>query len=126
MQGDPGSGGTVSDLAAQLGIADLEKFLRACIANAAMMAGEGDPVQGKPKIRYTVEEAADLVGVSSRWLADECRAERVEHVHLARHRFFTHDQILRMLEMHVVKSFPDPVIDPHVARVMRRIQKDRS
>jgi len=59
MRGDPGSGGTVSDLAAQLGIADLEKFLRACIANAAMMAGEGDPVQGKPKIRYTVEEAAD-------------------------------------------------------------------
>jgi hypothetical protein len=72
-----------------------------------------------------VEEAADLIGVSSRWLADECRAERMEHVHLARHRFFTHDQILRMLEMHVVKPFPDRAIEPHVARVMRRIQKDR-
>ncbi|WP_203821998.1 helix-turn-helix domain-containing protein [Paractinoplanes ferrugineus] len=119
------SGATVFELAAQLGIGDLEKFLKACIANAAMMTGATEPDRHVRKIRYTVEEVADLLGVSPRWLADECRAERVEHVCLARHRFFTFDQIARMLEKHAVEPFEDRPTQPHVARVLRRIQQSR-
>lgn len=124
--GDPVPGATVFDLAEQLGIGDLEKFLRACIANAAMMAGIAGQGRAAQKITYTVEEAADLIGVSPRWLADECRAERVDHVHLARHRYFTHGQVLQLLEDYAVERSLDNPIAPHVARVMRRIQKDRN
>jgi hypothetical protein len=121
-----GSDPSVCEFAAQLGIADLEKSLRACIANAAVASGSQGLGGRTEKLKYTVEEAADLLGVSSRWLADECRAERVEHVRLARHRFFSHDQILRLLEKNAVEPFDDRPVDPHIARVMRRIQKDRS
>jgi hypothetical protein len=114
----------VHELAAQLGISDLEKFLRACLANSAVMGGMASSILPGGKVRYTIDEAAELLGVSPRWLADECRAERIEHVHLARHRFFTFDQLLRLLKKHEVEPL-DVRVDRELERVKRRIQRDR-
>jgi excisionase family DNA binding protein len=46
----------------------------------------------------TVDAVAELLGVSSRWLADECRAGRVTHVHIARKRRFTAKQVEQLIE----------------------------
>ncbi|WP_213008871.1 helix-turn-helix domain-containing protein [Paractinoplanes toevensis] len=78
--------------------------------------------ESAPKMRYTVDEAAALLGVSARWLADECRAERVEHVRLARHRFFTHDLLLRLLASREVKSV-EKEADRDLERIMRRLKR---
>ncbi|WP_305783725.1 hypothetical protein [Symbioplanes lichenis] len=115
----------VHELATELGIGDLEKFLRACLANSAMMSDLASPSRPVQKIRYSVEEAAKLLGVSSRWLADECRAERVAHVHLARHRSFTHGQLLALLKKHEVEPL-DSKADRAIERINRRIDRDRA
>lgn len=114
---------TVSELAAQLGIDDLEKFLRGCIAISKAVSGQPGSVPVGQKLKYTVAEASELLGVSTRWLADQCRAERIEHIHMARRRYFSHDQIVRLLEKHAVEPFDDRPIDPTVARALRRVQQ---
>ena len=58
-----------------------------------LYGGEG---MDDDKIYFTVEEAADQIGVSERWLADQCRAGTVEHVHIARKRRFTRQQVLKL------------------------------
>lgn len=113
----------VHELAAEMGISDLEKFLRTCLANAAVMSGFSAPARPAQNIKYSVDETAAFLGVSPRWLADECRAERVEHVYLARHRFFTHTQILKLLKSFEVEPAGDRA-DPEFARIMRRIERD--
>jgi hypothetical protein len=55
-------------------------------------AVDGSDEPNGPKL-FTVEQVAAVIGVSQRWLADECRANRVTHVHLARKRRFTADQV---------------------------------
>jgi len=121
---ESGSTETVFELATQLGIGNLEKFLRVCIANATVMSDPLGSGGRSEKLKYTVTEVAELLGVSPRWLGDQCRAERVEHIHLARRRFFSHDQILRLLEKHAVEPFDDRPVDPRIARTIRRIQLD--
>ncbi|MEV6842725.1 helix-turn-helix domain-containing protein [Actinoplanes sp. NPDC051411] len=111
---------TVHELALQLGIADLEKFLRACIA----ISSAGHSPETPPpliKVKYTVEEAADILGVSSRWLFDQCRAERVAHTHLARHRFFTGQQLMLLLRQYEVK--PEDKPDPELERIRRQVER---
>ncbi|WP_097319141.1 helix-turn-helix domain-containing protein [Paractinoplanes atraurantiacus] len=116
---------SVHKLAAELGISDLEKFLRACLANSAMMTGLTSSPAPAQKLKYTVDEAAKLLGVSSRWLADECRTERVEHVHLARRRSFTHSQLLALLKRHEVEPL-DRRVDGELERIKRRVARDRA
>lgn len=53
---------------------------------------------------YTVAEVARRFGVSARWLADECRAGRVEHVYIARKRRFTEDQVARLAQHNTVTA----------------------
>jgi hypothetical protein len=113
---------TVHELAAQLGIADLEKFLRVFVAISS--AGHSPETQlPLPKVRYTVKEAAGILGVSSRWLFDQCRAERVAHTNLARHRFFTHEQLVGLLRQHEVKPKEKP--DPELERIRRQVERGR-
>jgi transposase InsO family protein len=89
---------TRDELAAAIGIADLDAFVLACLQ---MLAGAHAAVQ-QPVDRLSIEDVAARLNVSSRWLADECRAGRVEHVYLARKRFFTESQVQRLLEVHTV------------------------
>lgn len=58
------------------------------------------------KIYYTLGQVAAMLGVSSRWLADRCRAEEVDHVYMARRRKFTPEQVQQVLAQYTVKS-PD-------------------
>lgn len=55
---------------------------------------------------YTVSQVAKMLGVSSRWLADRCRAEEVDHVYMARKRKFTPAQVEKVLKQYTVEG-PD-------------------
>lgn len=72
---------------------------------------------------YTLDEAATLLRVLARWLAGQCRAERIEHVHLARRRLFTHGQVRALVESSTVR--PDAVVqmDATRARVIRLLAR---
>jgi Helix-turn-helix domain len=54
-------------------------------------------------VYYTVPEVATRLGVSARWLADERRAGRVEHIHIARRRRFTAEQVDLLVKAHTVE-----------------------
>ena|ERR1700754_5017952 len=58
------------------------------------------------QVYYTVKQVAKMIGVSSRWLADRCRAEDVEHVYIARKRKFTPSQMEKVLARYTVRG-PD-------------------
>jgi hypothetical protein len=53
--------------------------------------------------RYlTIPEVAKRTGLSVRWLADECRAGRIEHIYIARKRRFTEEQFARLMAQHTI------------------------
>ena len=77
---------------------------------------------------YTVSEVAKRLGVSSRWLADECRAGRIEHIHIARRRRFTAKQVDALIAKHTVEpvdviSEDDTRLDRTRNRVARRLTR---
>jgi hypothetical protein len=86
-------------------------------------AADGFNESNGPKL-FTVEEVAALIGVSQRWLADECRANRVTHVHLARRRRFTADQVHALLDRFTVTPIADRLAESHRARIMRRLERE--
>jgi hypothetical protein len=86
-------------------------------------AADGSDEPNGPKL-FTVEEVAAVIGVSQRWLADECRANRVTHVHLARKRRFTVDQVHALLDRFTVTPIADRLAGSHRARVMRRLERE--
>jgi hypothetical protein len=54
----------------------------------------------------TVAQVARRLGISARWLADECRAGRVEHVYIARRRRFTPEQVDSLVRKHTIELTP--------------------
>lgn len=70
-----------------------------------------------------VEEVARRLGVSARWLADQCRAERVEHVHVARQRRFTMAQFEALIARFTVRPRADVQLDATKARVLRMLAR---
>jgi excisionase family DNA binding protein len=79
-------------------------------------------------VYYTVSEVAKRLGVSSRWLADECRAGRIEHIHIARRRRFTAKQVDALIAKHTVESTnviseEDKHLDRTRERVARRLAR---
>lgn len=54
----------------------------------------------------TVAQVARRLGISARWLADECRAGRVEHVYIARRRRFTPEQVDSLVRKHTIEPTP--------------------
>ena len=72
---------------------------------------------------YTVDEVARLLGISPRWLADECRAERVEHVHIARKRRFTSEQVARLLAAKTVSPITPERRAAVTANAVRRLSR---
>jgi hypothetical protein len=97
------------ELAAAVGINDLDTLVLACLRT--LVAAR----QIQQRIgQLSIDDVANRLKVSKRWLADECRAGRVEHVHLARKRFFTEVQVERLLARHTV--VPDSVEREEIAR----------
>lgn len=61
------------------------------------------------EIRYfDIPEVARLIRVSARWLADECRSGRVEHVYIARKRRFTAAQVETLMAANTIKALATP------------------
>jgi hypothetical protein len=75
---------------------------------------------------FSVEEVARRLNVSPRWLADQCRDGRVEHVHLARKRKFTPAQVEKLLATHTVKPAEVEARERGYERAVRRVQRDRA
>lgn len=74
---------------------------------------------------YKVSEVAELIQVSARWLADECRAGRVEHVHIARKRRFTSAQVAKLMAKHTVTAEVTPADEARL-RAERNLQRRRT
>jgi len=72
---------------------------------------------------FTVEQVARLLKVSPRWLAAQCRAERVEHVHIARQRRFTREQVHALIASKTVRPAADRELDKTRERVMRQLAR---
>ena len=75
-----------------------------------------------------MSEVAKRLGVSSRWLADECRAGRIEHIHIARRRRFTANQVDALITKHTVEptdviSEEDERLNQTRDRVARRLAR---
>ena len=74
-------------------------------------------------ILFTIEEVAERLQVSERWLAGECRAERIEHVHVARQRRFTRDQVEKLIASRTVRPAADVQMDATRRRVLRMLAR---
>ncbi|BEL12817.1 hypothetical protein Q0Z83_110080 [Actinoplanes sichuanensis] len=74
---------------------------------------------------YTVTEVAQRLRVSKRWLLEQCRTGRVEHVHMARKRKFTRAQVDKLLSKHTVIPAEQKARDKSVNRIAARVQRDR-
>jgi hypothetical protein len=86
-------------------------------------AVEGD---ADAKIYYTVGQVAKMLGVSSRWLADRCRAEEVDHVYMARKRKFTPEQVKQVLAQFTVTGPDREAEQRELERIARESQKARA
>ena len=88
-------------------------------------AAGSDEERCAPRL-FSVEEVAAALGVSERWLADECRANRVTHVFIARKRRFTAAQVQHLVDRFTVTPIADRLAEAHRDRVMRRIEREAS
>jgi hypothetical protein len=77
------------------------------------------------EVYFTVAEVATRLGVSIGWLADECRAGRVEHMHIARRRRFTSAQVAALVAQHTVQATPAdmPELTQRLARTRERVTR---
>jgi hypothetical protein len=92
---------------------------RLAVADVGLHAPDAlDDLEGEHT--YELRVVAKLIRVSERWLADQCRAEKVEHVHLARKRKFTVAQIRKLLKSHTVTPLDAERIDKELLRIARR------
>ncbi|MGI5243057.1 helix-turn-helix domain-containing protein [Dactylosporangium sp. CA-139066] len=101
------------------------KTLEVEMPNAASTADDGQRVEPAGKL-LTIDAVAELLGVSKRWLADECRAERVAHVYIARRRRFSTKQVEQLIERFSVQPRQKEPERLHPAvsnRVYRRLQR---
>jgi hypothetical protein len=83
--------------------------------------GENDPT-----IYYTVSQVAQMIGVSSRWLADRCRAEEVDHIYMARKRKFTPEQVKQVMAQYTVKGPDREAEQRELERIARESEKTRA
>ncbi|WP_203820536.1 hypothetical protein [Paractinoplanes ferrugineus] len=75
---------------------------------------------------FSVEQVAAKLKVSARWLADQCRDGRVEHVHLARKRKFTPAQVQKLLDSHTVKPAEVREQERGHERAVQRVLRERA
>lgn len=52
---------------------------------------------------YTLAEVAEMTGLSVRWLADRCRAEKIDHSNIQGERRMSLEQVDLLLEQHRVR-----------------------
>lgn len=85
--------------------------------------------QERPKLAYTLDEVAEMTGLSRRSLADGCRAKKVPHRKLGQQRVMTPadvDRLLAQMEVAATTSASDPEVirmAEHRERTIRRLAK---
>ncbi|MGH8793571.1 MAG: hypothetical protein ACRDXX_13120 [Stackebrandtia sp.] len=67
----------------------------------------------------TVDDLVAAYGVGRRWLADQCRANRVEHVYMSRKRLFTKAQAEAIVAQFTVRPAPT-AREREMARIAKR------
>lgn len=60
-----------------------------------LRAAPPPPEQAADDRLISPEEAAELIGVSRRWIMDQAHAERIPHVRIGPHVRFEHEQLRR-------------------------------
>ncbi|HEX8510656.1 MAG TPA: helix-turn-helix domain-containing protein [Propionibacteriaceae bacterium] len=78
------------------------------------------------ELYYSIDQVAKRLKVSPRWLADQCREGLVEHVHLARKRKFTPEQVQLLLAKHTVRPVDVEERNRALERQIRRVREERS
>jgi hypothetical protein len=73
----------------------------------------------------TIKEVAAELRISERWLADECRAKRVEHIHMAGSRRFTRAQVEALIRANTVAAETDRALSAEQQRVLRELGRRR-
>lgn len=73
----------------------------------------------------TIRDVAARLQVSPRWLADQCRAGTIEHIHLARQRRFTPEHVTALLTKFTHRPAADIARDDFRAKVMRRLARSQ-
>jgi len=58
---------------------------------------------------YTLEEVAQALGMSTRWVRDRIRLDGVEHVRYGKYIRFTAAQVARLRAEHVTAGVVEPV-----------------
>lgn len=58
---------------------------------------------------YTIEEVADALGMSTRWVRDRIRLDGAEHVRYGRYIRFTAEQVDKLRAAHVREWVVEPV-----------------
>ena len=72
---------------------------------------------------FTIPEVAKMLGVSERWLADQCRDENIAHVYIARKRRFTSAQVEDLVRQHTKTPITIKAVDVERQRVERLLQR---
>jgi hypothetical protein len=70
---------------------------------------------------YLVPEVAMMIDVSKRWLFDQCRAGKVEHVYLARKRKFTGRQVWKLIRDNTVIPEERTERDRQLEHIARKV-----
>src|SRR3954453_19961473 len=78
------------------------------------------------ELYFSVEQVAKRLKGSARWLADQCRDGRVEHVHLARKRKFTPAQVQKLLDSHTVQPAKVAERERGYERAVQRVRRERA
>lgn len=58
---------------------------------------------------YSLEEVADALGMSTRWVRDRIRLDNAEHTRYGHRIRFTAEQVAKLRAAHVRNLVPDPV-----------------
>lgn len=72
-----------------------------------------------PHYLHTLDEVAKITGLTARWLADRCRAGKIEHTHIENSRRMTREQIDLLIKSH--RRGPNPKDDATKARYLERL-----
>lgn len=86
------------------------------------------PTDHPEKLAYTLDEVAEMTGLSRRSLADGCRAGRVPHRKFGQQRVMTQadiDKFLAQMEAEATVAPEVARIDEHRRRIAARVARKR-
>lgn len=65
---------------------------------------------------YTLDEVAEALGMSTRWIRDRIRLDGVEHMRFGRTIRFTAEQVDKLRAAHVRQPQPESITTGHKKR----------